>query len=87
MQCTAFSRNNWGKRKELLDILRAIVILRNQTADENLLKDYAIYIHDIRWFLWKIFFKTLGEIQVYIDDYQSVLQYAKNGNPKVENTK
>ena len=70
--------------KELLIILREIFTLRNQTVDENLLKDYAVYIHDIRRFMRRVYFKTLGEIQAYIDDYQAVLQYLKKVDSSVK---
>lgn len=66
-----------NKSKELLIILRQIVVLRNKTGDEELLKDYTIYIHDICRFLRRLPSKTIDEIQVYIDDYQTIGQYAK----------
>jgi DNA-binding helix-hairpin-helix protein with protein kinase domain len=64
---------------QLSNILQELRTLRDLTNDEDLQRDYEIYIRDIQRFLKKSSQKTmpLEEIQVYIDDYQEVIERAK----------
>lgn len=64
---------------ELSKILQELRNLKALATDEILLRDYKIYIRDIQRFLKKASQKVMPaeDIQVYIDDYQQVLQMAK----------
>ena len=64
---------------ELSKILQELRNLKDLATDEILLRDYEIYIRDIQRFLKKTSQKVMStvDIQVYIDDYQQVLQIAK----------
>ncbi len=64
---------------QLSNVLQELRILRDLATDENLKRDYEIYIRDIQRFLKKSSQKimSLEEIQVYIDDYQEVIQKAR----------
>lgn len=64
---------------KLLRLLWELDALKSQAADEKTQRDFDIYIRDIRRFLEKSSFRTpsLVEIQVYIDDYQNVIQHLK----------
>ncbi len=64
---------------ELSKILQELRNLKDLATDEILLRDYEIYIRDIQRFLKKTSQKVMStvDIQVYIDDYQQVLQMAK----------
>jgi hypothetical protein len=64
---------------KLLRLLWELDALKSQAVDEKTQRDFDIYIRDIRRFLEKSSFRTpsLVEIQVYIDDYQGVIQHLK----------
>ncbi len=64
---------------ELSKILQELRNLKALATDEILLRDYKIYIRDIQRFLKNASQKVIPaeDIQVYIDDYQQVLQMAK----------
>ena len=62
---------------ELLKILQELNVLKDLATDESSRKDYEIYVRDVQEFLEKASSNTvsLEEIQVYIDDYQGVVEY------------
>ena len=64
---------------ELSKILQELRNLKDLATNEILLRDYEIYIRDIQRFLKKTSQKVISteDIQVYIDDYQQVLQMVK----------
>lgn len=64
---------------KLLRLLWELDALKGQATDEKTQRDFDIYIRDIRRFLDKSSFRapSLVEIQVYIDDYQGVIQHLK----------
>lgn len=61
---------------KLLQLLWELDALKGRVADEKTQRDFDIYIRDIRRFLEKTSYKapSLDEIQVYIDDYQNVIE-------------
>lgn len=61
---------------KLLRLLWELDALKSQAVDEKTQRDFDIYIRDIRRFLEKTSYKapSLDEIQVYIDDYQNVIE-------------
>jgi hypothetical protein len=67
---------------ELSKLLQEICFLKKRTTDAKAQRDYDIYARDIQRFLKKAAYKVLTseEIQVYIDDYQGVVQNAKVNN-------
>lgn len=64
---------------KLLQLLWELDALKSQATDEDIIRDFDIYIRDIRRFLEKSSFRapSLDEIQVYIDDYQGVISHMK----------
>ncbi|NLW47175.1 MAG: hypothetical protein GXY86_07555 [Firmicutes bacterium] len=64
---------------KLLRLLWELDALKSQATDEERLRDFDIYIRDIRRFLEKVSLRapSLDEIQVYIDDYQGVVEHMK----------
>lgn len=64
---------------KLLRLLWELDALKSQTTDEQTLRDFEIYIYDIRRFLGKSSLTppSLEDIQVYIDDYQRVIKHMK----------
>lgn len=64
---------------KLLRLLWELDALKSQTTDEEALRDFEIYIRDIRHFLGKSSLTppSLEDIQVYIDDYQRVVKRMK----------
>lgn len=65
---------------ELLKLLQELNRLKNSATDSTLRKDYEIYTRDIHSFLERAAFASpsLEDIQVYIDDYRSVVQHVKD---------
>lgn len=64
---------------KLLRLLWELDALKSRTTDKEALRDFDIYIRDIQRFLDRASFRapSLDEIQVYIDDYQSVIRHMK----------
>lgn len=69
---------------ELSKLLQELCFLKKRATDKRSQRDYDIYVRDIRRFLKKASYKVLTseEIQVYIDDYQEVIQKAEVNNTK-----
>jgi len=77
----------WGKlnknRKYRIDTLLKIFFelneMKNETTDEKLLRDYEIYLRDIKRFLDKaaVTAPSMEDLQVYIDDYEGVITHLK----------
>jgi hypothetical protein len=67
---------------ELSKLLQELKIFKKTATDERLRRDYDIYVRDIQRFLKKASHEILPleEFQVYIDDYQGVIQNAKVSN-------
>lgn len=65
---------------ELLKLMQELNRLKNQTVNEAVRKDYEIYIRDIHRFLERAAFTSpsLEDLQIYIDDYQAVVQNMKD---------
>ena len=64
--------------RRLLKIYDVMKDLYKKAQDEGERRDYKIYIKDIRRFLEHSPAKNLEDLQVYIDDYQAVIDHAKN---------
>lgn len=73
----------WGRlnmsRKYRIDTLLKLFFelneMKNETTDEKLLRDYEIYLRDIKKFLEKaaVTAPSKEDLQVYIDDYEGVI--------------
>ena len=63
----------------LLKIFFELNEMKNETTDENLLRDYEIYLRDIKKFLDKAAgtAPSMEDLQVYIDDYEGVITNLK----------
>lgn len=77
----------WGRlnksRKYRIDTLLKIFFelneMKKETTDEKLLRDYEIYLRDIKKFLDKaaVAAPSMEDLQVYIDDYEGVITNLK----------
>jgi hypothetical protein len=61
--------------KKISELLKDLYSLKKRVVDKSLLRDYDIYIRDIERFLEEasVTIPSLEDIQVYVDDYQSVI--------------
>lgn len=70
-------------RKYRIDTLLKLFVelneMKNKTTDEKLLRDFEIYLRDIKKFLDKaaVTAPSKEDLQVYIDDYEGVITHLK----------